>query len=38
MAIVKMGFSDGTTEIGRLIVMMDHIGISDAVMRRFGSR
>ena len=38
MVIVKMGFWDETTEIGSLIVMMDHIGSSGAVMQRFVSR
>ena len=38
MVIVKMGFSDETTGIGSLIVMMDHIGSSGAVMQHFVSR
>ena len=38
MVIVKMGSSDETTEIGSLIVLIDHIGSSDAVMQRFVRR
>ena len=38
IVMVKMGFMDGTTEMGSLRSMIDHIGISDAVMQHFASR
>ena len=38
IVIVKMGFSDRTTEIGSFGVMMDHNGSSDAMKQHFVSR
>ena len=38
VVILKMAFSDGTTEIGSFGVIMDRIGSSDAVMQHLVSR